>query len=170
MDLTSAHRSLQKPAMWSLPRMLRLASTSRQSRTIYGISRKMCWSLLRRRRLNYRKCIKVSEMNLMSVNLGQERILQRNHRVERTGIFKFPTRGAVKVTKLGLEDDVIISKKHHGGPDQAVYVYGAADYEWWSRELGIEIAPGMFGENLTIGGLESAQFNIGDYIHIDDVT
>ena len=109
-------------------------------------------------------------MNLISVNLGQERILQRNHRVERTGIFKFPTRGAVKVTKLGLEGDVIISKKHHGGPDQAVYVYGAADYEWWSKELEIEIAPGMFGENLTIGGLESAQFNIGDYIHIDDVT
>src|SRR5688572_24047711 len=109
-------------------------------------------------------------MNLMSVNLGQERILQRNHRVERTGIFKFPTRGAVKVTKLGLEGDVIISKKHHGGPDQAVYVYGAADYDWWSRELEMEIAPGTFGENLTVSDLESAQFSIGDYIHVDDVT
>jgi MOSC domain-containing protein YiiM len=109
-------------------------------------------------------------MNLMSVNLGQERILQRKDRVERTGIFKFPTQEAVKVTKLGLEDDVIISKKHHGGPDQAVYVYGAADYAWWSKELGIEIAPGTFGENLTISDLESAQFSIGDTIHIDDVT
>jgi MOSC domain-containing protein YiiM len=109
-------------------------------------------------------------MNLMSVNLGQERILQRKDRVERTGIFKFPTQEAVKVTKLGLEDDVIISKKHHGGPDQAVYVYGAADYAWWSKELGIEIAPGTFGENLTISDLESAQFSIGDTIHIDDIT
>jgi MOSC domain-containing protein YiiM len=109
-------------------------------------------------------------MNVLSVNLGQERILQRRDRVERTGIFKFPTQEAVKVTKLGLEGDLIASKRHHGGPDQAVYVYGAGDYAWWSKELGREIAPGTFGENLTISELESAQFNIGDYIRVNDVT
>ena len=62
------------------------------------------------------------------------------------------------------------TKKDHGGPDQAVYVYGAADYEWWAKELGREIAPGTFGENLTIGDLESASFNIGDYLHMGEVT
>jgi|SRR5688572_14482506 len=108
-------------------------------------------------------------MNLISINLGQERTLQRKDRVEQTGIFKFPADGPVKVTRLGLEGDVIISKKHHGGPDQAIYIYGAADYEWWSQQLGKEISPGTFGENLTISDLESAQFNIGDYLHIDDV-
>jgi MOSC domain-containing protein YiiM len=109
-------------------------------------------------------------MNLISVNLGQERILQRNGRTERTGIFKLPTDESVRVTKLGLEGDVIVSKKHHGGPDQAVYVYGTGDYAWWCRELGQDIAPGTFGENLTISALESAQFNIGDYLHIEEVT
>lgn len=108
-------------------------------------------------------------MNLISVNLGQERLLQHKNRVEHTGIFKFPTEGPVKVTTLGLEDDVIISKKHHGGPDQAVYVYGDTDYAWWSSELKREILPGTFGDNLTIGDLESAQFNVGDMIHIDEV-
>lgn len=109
-------------------------------------------------------------MELMSVNLGQERILQRNGRVEATGIFKIPTHHAVRVTRLGLEGDVIMSKKHHGGPDQAVYVYGEGDYEWWSNELGMSIAPGTFGENLTIRELESAAFNIGDYLQIGGVT
>ena len=109
-------------------------------------------------------------MNLISVNLGQERTLQRKGRMEQTGIFKFPTNEAVKITKLGLEGDVIVSKKDHGGPDQAVYVYGAADYEWWSKELGREIAPGTFGENLTISELESAHFNVGDYLHLGEVT
>ncbi len=109
-------------------------------------------------------------MQLISVNLGQERILQRKDRVEQTGIFKFPTAAPVKLTKLGLEGDVIISKKHHGGPDQAVYVYGGADYRWWSQELGKEIPPGTFGDNLTISDLESTQFDIGDYIHIGEVT
>lgn len=109
-------------------------------------------------------------MNVLSVNLGEERILQRKERGEVTGIFKFPTQEIVKVTKLGLEDDVIANKRVHGGPDQAIYVYGASDYDWWSRELKTEIAPGTFGENLTISELESAQFNIGDYIHIGEVT
>jgi len=109
-------------------------------------------------------------MQLISVNLGQERTLHRKDRVEQTGIFKFPTAASVKLTKLGLEGDVIISKKHHGGPDQAVYVYGGADYRWWSEELGKEILPGTFGDNLTISDLESAQFNIGDFIQIGEVT
>jgi MOSC domain-containing protein YiiM len=108
-------------------------------------------------------------MQLESVNLGQERILQHKDRVERTGIFKFPAGGPIKVTKLGLKGDVIVSQKHHGGPDQAVYVYGGTDYAWWSEELNREIPPGTFGDNLTIGELESAQYNIGDYLHIRDV-
>ena len=108
-------------------------------------------------------------MQLMSVNVGQERTLKRKGRVEQTGIFKLPVWGPVKVTRLGLEGDVIVSKKHHGGPDQAVYVYGGGDYAWWSAELNKEISPGTFGDNLTIGELESAQFNIGDYLHIGEV-
>ena len=109
-------------------------------------------------------------MIVVSVNLGEKRILQRKERVETTGIFKSPTANSVKVTKLGLEGDVIVSKKHHGGPDQAIYVYGLADYEWWSGELGKEISPGTFGENLTISELESVQFKVGDYIRVGDVT
>jgi MOSC domain-containing protein YiiM len=109
-------------------------------------------------------------MQLDSVNLGEERILQHKDHVERTGIFKFPVERPVKVTTLGLEEDVIVSKKHHGGPDQAVYIYGGMDYAWWSEELKREISAGTFGDNLTISDLESAQFNIGDYIHINDIT
>jgi MOSC domain-containing protein YiiM len=97
-------------------------------------------------------------------------MLSRNDRSERTGIFKVPVQGPVKVTRLGLEGDVIVSKKHHGGPDQAIYIYGTADYEWWSQKLGQELAPGTFGENLTIYKLESAQFNVGDYLQIGEVT
>ena len=108
-------------------------------------------------------------MQLENVNLGQERLLKNKHRLERTGIFKFPTQEAVKVTTLGLEGDAVLNKKHHGGPDQAVYVYGGADYAWWSRELNQDIFPGTFGENLTIGELESARFSIGDYLHVGDV-
>lgn len=109
-------------------------------------------------------------MQLISVNLGKERTLYRKDRTEQTGIFKYGTQAAVRVSRLGLEGDVIVSKKHHGGPDQAVYVYGETDYEWWEKELGQEIVPGTFGENLTISELESATFNVGDTLHMDEVT
>jgi MOSC domain-containing protein YiiM len=108
-------------------------------------------------------------MNLISLNIGQKRTQQRKDHIETTGIYKFPVHEPVEIKPLGIEEDVICDKKNHGGPDQAVYVYGAADYEWWSTELGTEIVPGTFGENLTISELESAQFNIGDYIHIGEV-
>jgi MOSC domain-containing protein YiiM len=109
-------------------------------------------------------------MHLSSVNIGQKRTQQRKAFVETTGIYKFPVQEAVEIKSLGIEQDVICDKKNHGGPDQAIYVYGGADYAWWSKELGIEIAPGTFGDNLTISELESAHFNVGDYLHIGEVT
>jgi MOSC domain-containing protein YiiM len=108
-------------------------------------------------------------MKLMSVNIGKEETLARPNKTEQTGIFKRPVDGPVQVTREGILEDFIGDKKNHGGPDQAVYVYGWADYEWWVAELGQEMQPGMFGENLTISGLESAQFNIGDRLHIGEV-
>lgn len=109
-------------------------------------------------------------MHLSSINLGQKRQLLNGSKLETTGIHKIPVDGPVAVTKYGIEHDFIASKKHHGGPDQAVYIYGADDYAWWSEQLGSELAPGTFGENLTINGLESARFNIGDRLRISEVT
>jgi MOSC domain-containing protein YiiM len=108
-------------------------------------------------------------MRLISVNLGQEQTQQNGNRLETTGIYKNPTPEAVHVSALGLKGDVVCDTKHHGGPDQAVYVYGGADYAWWAQELGRELAPGTFGENLTISGLESAQAWIGDRLMIGSV-
>ena len=108
-------------------------------------------------------------MKLISVNIGKVRTLQRKDHVETTGIFKMPISVPTRINKLGMEGDVIISKKHHGGSDQAIYIYGTSDYAWWTQELGREIQPGTFGDNLTISELISADFNIGDIIHVSEV-
>jgi MOSC domain-containing protein YiiM len=108
-------------------------------------------------------------MKLISINIGQAQTQQNGGKLETTGIYKSAVQGPVKITTLGIAEDFIGSPKHHGGPDQAVYVYGAADYAWWSRELGKDLAPGTFGDNLTIGELESADFNIGDRLLLGEV-
>jgi MOSC domain-containing protein YiiM len=109
-------------------------------------------------------------MKLISINIGKERTQQRRDYVETTGIYKMPVSGPVEIKSLGIDGDAICDMKHHGGPDQAIYVYGGADYEWWSQELGREIPPGTFGENLTISDLSSADFNVGDSLYIGGVT
>ena len=108
-------------------------------------------------------------MKLISINIGQKRTQQNDDKLETTGIYKMPVAENVKITSLGIIEDFIGSPKHHGGPDQAVYVYGAADYAWWSSELGKEISPGTFGDNFTISEMQSADFNIGDRFHIGEV-
>jgi MOSC domain-containing protein YiiM len=86
-----------------------------------------------------------------------------------TGIFKKPVDSPVTISLLGLDGDYISNKKHHGGPDQAVYIYGQGDYDWWGFELGKKFSPGTFGENLTVSSLESAAFYIGDRLIIGAV-
>ena len=108
-------------------------------------------------------------MQLISVNIGQERSIQNAKSSSRTGIYKLPAAAPVQVTRDGLVGDVICDVEHHGGADQAVYVYGAPDYLWWSETLGVDLLPGAFGENLTISGLESASFSIGDQLLIGPV-
>lgn len=108
-------------------------------------------------------------MQLISVNVGQERAIQNAKSSGVTGIYKQPTTAPIQINPLGLADDTICDTKNHGGVDQAVYVYGAPDYAWWSQRLGRDLAPGTFGENLTISELESATFTIGDRLRVGAV-
>jgi MOSC domain-containing protein YiiM len=110
-----------------------------------------------------------NEMRLVSVNLGQERSIQGAKSSGKTGIYKLPANEPVQIGTLGLTGDTICDTTNHGGVDQAVYIYGAPDYAWWSETLGTELGPGTFGDNLTIAGLESARIQIGDRLTMGSV-
>jgi MOSC domain-containing protein YiiM len=107
-------------------------------------------------------------MQLISINIGRTQAIQGAKVSRTTGIYKQPV-GTAQITAEGLIDDAICDRENHGGVDQAVYVYGMPDYAWWSAELRRVLAPGTFGENLTITNLESARLNIGDRLRIGEV-
>ncbi len=109
-------------------------------------------------------------MQIISVNLGKVQPIQGAKKSGVTGIYKNPVATPVLISSLGITGDAICDTRNHGGVDQAVYVYGMPDYAWWSQELGREIGPGTFGDNLTIAGLESATFRIGDRLLTGEVT
>ncbi|MEL6683468.1 MAG: MOSC domain-containing protein, partial [Pseudomonadota bacterium] len=85
-----------------------------------------------------------------------------------TGHFKKPVEGPVAVGPLGLAGDTICDLDNHGGVDQAVYMFGTSDLEWWGQELGRDVQPGFFGENLVIADLDTSRLAIGDIIKIGD--
>jgi MOSC domain-containing protein YiiM len=100
-------------------------------------------------------------MKIISVNIGKAE-KKSWAKSGSTGIYKRPVGAAIQIGKLGLERDAICDLKHHGGYDQAVYLYGQPDYDYWSKEIGRELEPGTFGENLTVESLESGKICVGD--------
>jgi len=80
----------------------------------------------------------------------------------RSGIDKKPVAGRVVVHPLGLDGDVQVNRKHHGGEGQAVYAYAQEDADFWIAELGRELPPGRFGENLRTSGLDLRNAVLGD--------
>jgi MOSC domain-containing protein YiiM len=107
-------------------------------------------------------------MRLASINIGRPKELAVGGRTTATGIYKRPVLGAVHLGRLGLDGDAVVDGKVHGGPDQAVYVYGSEDYEWFSFRFGHPLEPGFFGDNLTVDGLASDDFAVGDRLAIGD--
>lgn len=79
-----------------------------------------------------------------------------------TAIDKRPVHQAVDVSRSRFGDDRCMDVQHHGGPDQVVYAYADEDAAWWAAELGREIPPGLFGENLRTAGLDVNGAEIGE--------
>lgn len=105
-------------------------------------------------------------MRVASVNIGGRETVAIGGRMVETGIGKHPVDRAV-VNTHGLVDDTIADVEHHGGPDQAVYVYSTDDYAWWSTELGRDdLHPGLFGENVTLDLGGPVVLRIGDRLRL----
>ena len=83
-------------------------------------------------------------------------------RPNRSGIDKHAVTGRVAVHPSGLDGDVQVNRKHHGGEGQAVYAYAQADADWWEAELGRALPPGRFGENLRTTGLDLVNAVLGE--------
>ncbi len=87
------------------------------------------------------------------------------HGSHRTAYGKEPREGPVFAHTLGLEGDEVGNRRVHGGPEKAIYAYGAGAYAGWiadhPQHVG-RLVPGAFGENLLIDGLDEASVCIGD--------
>lgn len=114
----------------------------------------------------------MSEPHVLSVNVGRP-MMQRVPKRRPTGIGKQPVDvitvsdpGPKRVVDgagvSGVGGDHVGDGRHHGGSDQAVYAFAREELDVWERELGRELPPGIFGENLTTQGIDVDASEIGD--------
>src|SRR5689334_1918614 len=98
---------------------------------------------------------------VVSVNVGRPRTTEWQGRKVRSAIWKEPVAGRVALKGVNLDGDKQADLRVHGGYDKAVYAYAIEDYAWWSEQLGKQLEPGTFGENITTEGVALNDLVVG---------
>ena len=109
-------------------------------------------------------------MIIKSVNKGSIEKVKWAGKIINTGIFKSP----VNLITLGKEDvldDNVVDRRYHGGIDKACYIYSNDHYDFWRKLYpNLSLDYGMFGENITVDGLDEKNILIGDIYRVGGAT
>jgi MOSC domain-containing protein YiiM len=108
-------------------------------------------------------------MKVISVNIGERKVLNYKGKIVETGIFKYPVNQPIFLGTEDVENDAVIDRKYHGGIEKAVYGYSQNHYAYWKGLYpNLDWNYGMFGENLTISDLEESEIFVGNTYKLGD--
>jgi MOSC domain-containing protein YiiM len=101
-------------------------------------------------------------MKIISTNKAKPTTIRWNGQDLTTGIFKNPTVQPIFLGKETVVSDEVSDRKVHGGEFKACYLFSAEQYPYWKNLYpNLNWNYGMFGENLTVSGLDETQVQIG---------
>lgn len=102
-------------------------------------------------------------MKVISTNIAQPTTVIKNGKSIKTGIYKTHVEDGITLGLTDVVGDAVMDREHHGGVNKACYLYSADHYPFWQEKFpDLHWSHGMFGENLTVEGLDESQINIGD--------
>lgn len=107
--------------------------------------------------------IKPHEASIEAVYIGELSTIGPGNTA--TGIFKHASDQYHEVGELGLNGDIQVDKRVHGGPEKALYHYPAEHYALLQEalpHLSDSFIPGSIGENISTHGLIDTEVHIGD--------
>ncbi|GAB1856361.1 MOSC domain-containing protein [Flavobacteriaceae bacterium MHTCC 0001] len=108
-------------------------------------------------------------MHIQSTNIAEPHTIMWQGKEVSTGIYKTPTPKPIYLGTNGIKEDFIADTKVHGGKYKACYLFSSDHYPYWKKFYpNLKWNWGMFGENLTINGLNETQVMIGDIYKIGD--
>lgn len=101
-------------------------------------------------------------MKIISTNIGRPTKIFWNGKETNTGIYKYPVGEPVLLDMEDVQGDTVVDRKYHGGPYKACYLFAADQYPYWKAKYpNLDWNWGMFGENLTVQGLDESKLRIG---------
>ena len=108
-------------------------------------------------------------MRIISVNVG----LPTTQRYEGREVITDGAKKPVPHAMLRFENfdgDRQADQVNHGGFEKAVCVYSLDHYPYFKRQLGRDLQPGAFSENLTVSGAIETEVCVGDVFRIGEAT
>jgi MOSC domain-containing protein YiiM len=106
-------------------------------------------------------------MRIISLNVGLPSAQRYEDRKIITGGAKKPVPRAL-LRFENLDGDRQADRVNHGGFEKAVCVYPFDHYPYWNRQLGRDLKPGAFSENLTVSGAIETEVCVGDVFRIGE--
>ena len=102
-------------------------------------------------------------MKVKSTNIGIRKTVDWRGNKVTTGIFKSPVQHPLHLGREIVSDDVIADRRVHGGVDKACYLFSTKHYDYWKGLYPqLDWDWGMFGENLSVEGLDESEVQLGD--------
>jgi MOSC domain-containing protein YiiM len=108
-------------------------------------------------------------MRIISLNVGLPSAQRYEDRKIITGGAKKPVPRAL-LRFENLDGDRQADRVNHGGFEKAVCVYPFDHYPYWNRQLGRDLKPGAFSENLTVSGAIETEVGVSDMVRIGEAT
>ena len=107
-------------------------------------------------------------MKVVSTNIAEPKTIVWKNKEVLTGLYKKSV-DEIYLGTTGVKDDCVIEKKVHGGIHKACYLYSLDHYSYWKALYpDLEWSMGMFGENLTVEGLNETKLVIGDTFEVGE--
>ena len=107
----------------------------------------------------------MTTMKLINVCIGKTQELDIHGQSVKTAYLKTPMTGPVRINEHGIEGNEVAVHT------DAVYAIAPEHYQFWADWLDVKFegwSPGFFAENLSIAGLDEAQFQVGDVLSIGE--
>lgn len=98
---------------------------------------------------------------ILSVHVGRAAEL-RGKPGKKSAIDKRAVQGPVALGRFGLEGDIQVDLRYHGGPHKAVCAYCTRYHHEWEKVYGVSMPPGSFGENIHLEGPGDDAVCLGD--------
>jgi MOSC domain-containing protein YiiM len=104
----------------------------------------------------------MKNIDIISLNiLGKPETIVADHQSAKTAYRKVPIESdTIELGMTSFAGDMVQDKKHHGGNDKAICCYNSDHFVKWHDELGFDLGPAAFGENLTLRGAGALEENV----------